>query len=98
MVCAGAIVQPGAEIGAHVILNTKASVHHDCRVGDYVHIAVAHLAGGASAAEGAFLGLGCTVLPGVMVGAWANALAPRASRTANLTVNRRNQVAGRGTR
>jgi sugar O-acyltransferase (sialic acid O-acetyltransferase NeuD family) len=71
VVCAGAIVQPGAKVGAHVILNTKASVDHDCLVGDYVHIAVAHLAGGASAAEGAFLGLGSTVLPGVVVGAWA---------------------------
>lgn len=71
VVCAGAIVQPGAEVGAHVILNTKASVDHDCRVGDYVHIAVAHLAGGASAAEGAFLALGSTVMPGVVVGAWA---------------------------
>lgn len=72
IVCAGAIVQPGAKIGSHVILNTKASVDHDCRVGDYVHIAVAHLAGGASADEGAFLALGSTVLPGLNVGAWAH--------------------------
>lgn len=41
VVCAGAIVQPGAHVGAHVILNTKASVDHHCRVGDYAHIAVA---------------------------------------------------------
>jgi acetyltransferase-like isoleucine patch superfamily enzyme len=54
-----------------VILNTKASVDHHCRVGNYVHIAVAHLAGGAVAGEGAFLALGSTVLPGVVVGAWA---------------------------
>jgi sugar O-acyltransferase (sialic acid O-acetyltransferase NeuD family) len=71
VVCAGAIVQPYAQIGAHVILNTKASVDHDCRVGDYVHMAVSHLAGGASADEGAFLALGSTVLPGIRVGAWA---------------------------
>jgi acetyltransferase EpsM len=71
VVCAGAIVQPGAEVGAHVILNTKASVDHHCRVGNYVHIAVAHLGGGAAADEGAFLALGSTVLPGVVVGAWA---------------------------
>ena len=69
--CAGAVVQPGAAIGAHVILNTKASVDHHCRVGNYVHIAVAHLGGGAAAADGAFLALGSTVLPGVVVGAWA---------------------------
>lgn len=72
IVCAGAIVQPGATIGSHVIINTKASVDHDCMVGDYVHIAVAHLAGGASADEGAFLSLGSTVLPGLNIGAWAH--------------------------
>ncbi|MBC7502707.1 MAG: acetyltransferase [Herminiimonas sp.] len=71
IVCAGAIVQPGARIGAHVILNTKASVDHHCRVGDYAHIAVAHLAGGASIEEGVFMALGCTVLPKINVGAWA---------------------------
>jgi sugar O-acyltransferase (sialic acid O-acetyltransferase NeuD family) len=71
VVCAGAIIQPGAKIGSHVILNTKASVDHHCHVGDYAHIAVAHLAGGASIGEGAFMALGCTVLPGIHVGAWA---------------------------
>jgi sugar O-acyltransferase (sialic acid O-acetyltransferase NeuD family) len=71
VVCAGAIVQPGARVGAHVILNTKASVDHHCSVGDYAHIAVAHLAGGASIAEGVFMALSSTVLPKVHVGAWA---------------------------
>jgi acetyltransferase EpsM len=71
VVCAGAVVQPGATIGSHVIINTKASVDHDCYVGDYVHISVAHLAGRAIAEEGSFLALGSTVLPGLCVGAWA---------------------------
>jgi sugar O-acyltransferase (sialic acid O-acetyltransferase NeuD family) len=71
VVCAGAIVQPGAQIGAHVIINTKASVDHHCKVSDYVHIAVAHLAGGASLDEGVFMALGSIVFPGVQVGAWA---------------------------
>src|ERR1017187_10402876 len=71
VVFAGAIVQVNAEIGSHVILNTRASVDHDCVVGDYVHIAVAHLAGGSSANEGAFLALGSVVLPGLHVGSWA---------------------------
>lgn len=71
VVCAGAIVQPYSQIGSHVIINTKASVDHDCCVGDYVHMALSHLAGGASADEGAFLALGSIVFPGVRVGAWA---------------------------
>ena len=71
IICAGAIVQPGARIGSHVILNTKASVDHHCQVGDYVHMAVSHLAGGASVDEGVFMALGSTVLPGIHVGSWA---------------------------
>jgi len=71
VVFAGGIVQPGATVGAHVILNTKASVDHHCHVGDYAHIAVAHLAGGASIGEGVFLALGSVVLPGRHVGDWA---------------------------
>jgi acetyltransferase EpsM len=71
VVFAGAIVQANAQVGVHVILNTRASVDHDCVVGDYVHIAVAHLGGSARADEGAFLALGSVVLPGLRVGAWA---------------------------
>jgi acetyltransferase EpsM len=71
VVFAGGIVQPGASIGAHVILNTKASVDHHCLVGDYAHVAVAHLGGGASIGEGVFLALGSIVLPGQHVGDWA---------------------------
>lgn len=71
IICAGAVVQPGAQIGAHVILNTRSSVDHHCRVGDYAHIAMAHLGGGASIDEGVFLGLGSCVLPTIHVGAWS---------------------------
>lgn len=71
VICAGAVVQPGAQIGSHVILNTRSSVDHHCRVGDYVHIAMAHLGGGASIDAGVFLGLGSCVLPAIHVGAWS---------------------------
>ena len=71
VVCAGAIVQPYSRIGSHVIINTKSSVDHDCCVGDYVHLALSHLAGGATANEGAFIALGSIVFPKVTIGAWA---------------------------
>ena len=71
VICAGAIVQPGASIGSHVIINTKSSVDHHCQVGDYAHIAASHLAGGASIGEGVFMALSSTVLPGIKVGSWA---------------------------
>ncbi len=71
VICAGSIVQPGAKIGSHVIINTKSSVDHDTFVGNYSHISVAHLAGGASIDEGVFLALHSVVLPDLHVGAWA---------------------------
>jgi len=71
IVCAGVVVQPGAQIGSHVILNTRSSVDHHARVGDYSHLAVAHLAGGASVGEGVFMAVGSSALPKIHVGAWA---------------------------
>jgi sugar O-acyltransferase (sialic acid O-acetyltransferase NeuD family) len=71
LVCAGAMIQVGAAVGSHVILNNSASVGHDASVGDFAHLTVAHLAGGAVANEGALLGVGSVVLPRVQVGAWA---------------------------
>ncbi|MFM9161029.1 MAG: sugar O-acyltransferase, partial [Dolichospermum sp.] len=62
---------PYSIIGSHVIINTKSSVDHDCCVEDYVHLALSHLAGGATANEGAFLALGSVVFPKVTIGAWA---------------------------
>jgi sugar O-acyltransferase (sialic acid O-acetyltransferase NeuD family) len=72
MLCAGAIVNTRATIGANTIINTAASIDHHCRVGDHVHIAPgARLGGEVTIEVGAFVGIGATVLPGVRVGAWA---------------------------
>lgn len=69
VVCAGAIVQAGAVIGDHVIINTSASVDHDCRVGAYGHIAPgATLTGGCVTEEAGLIGAGSTVLPGRVIG------------------------------
>lgn len=72
LICAGAIVQPDAFVGAHAIVNTGTVVEHDCRVGAYVHIAsMACLAGAAQVGEGSFIGAGAVILPGIKVGQWA---------------------------
>ena len=34
----GAIIQTGIYIGKHCIINTGASVDHECVIEDYVHI------------------------------------------------------------
>lgn len=69
---AGAIANAAAALGIGVIVNTGASIDHDCDVGDFAHIAPGAVLGGAvTVGEGAFVGLGARVLPGRRVGEWA---------------------------
>lgn len=61
-----AVVNANAVIGKNVILNTGALVEHDCRVGDYTHIAVsATLCGNVSVGENCFVGAGSVILQGI---------------------------------
>ncbi len=72
VVLAGAVVQPDAWLGAHVIVNTSASVDHDCRICDYVHLAPGvQLAGGVFIGEGTLIGMGAVAIPGTRIGDWA---------------------------
>jgi UDP-perosamine 4-acetyltransferase len=74
VVFAGAVIQPDTTIGAHSILNTAATVDHDCIVGDFVHIGPAVcLCGGVTVDEGVLLGVGAKVAPNVQVGPWSTA-------------------------
>jgi len=71
MICAGAVVNPGTEIGCNVILNTGCTVDHHNRIHDHVHIAPgAHLGGKVEVGEGTLVGIGTAVLPGVKIGRW----------------------------
>jgi sugar O-acyltransferase (sialic acid O-acetyltransferase NeuD family) len=71
-IMAGAIIQTGARIGRNVIVNTRASVDHDCRIGDHVHIAPGViLSGGVEIGAGAHLGTGAIVVQGIVIGAEA---------------------------
>lgn len=68
-VMAGAIIQPDSCIGMNTIVNTKASIDHDCHIGAHVHIAPgATLCGGVSVGEGAFIGAGATLVQKIKVG------------------------------
>jgi len=69
---AGVVVQPGSKLGEHVIVNTAASVDHDCVLEDFVHVGPGvRLAGNVVVRKGGFLGVGACALPGVEIGAWA---------------------------
>jgi sugar O-acyltransferase (sialic acid O-acetyltransferase NeuD family) len=72
VVMAGVIIQAGAKIGKHCILNTGCSIDHDCVVGDFVHIAPnAVLCGNVAVGEGALVGANSTCLPGTKIHPWS---------------------------
>jgi sugar O-acyltransferase (sialic acid O-acetyltransferase NeuD family) len=63
------VVNAGTRIGANCILNTGAIVEHDCVIEDYAHLSPAVTIGGnVCVGEGAHLGIGAIVLPGVQIG------------------------------
>ncbi len=69
VVAAGAVICPGAVIGKNVIINTAASVDHDCVLEDGVHICPGvHLAGSVIVGRGAWVGIGATAIEGVRIG------------------------------
>ena len=58
----GVVINPGTTIGKGCIINTSSSVDHDCKIGDYVHIAVgAHLCGTVFVDKQTWIGAGATV-------------------------------------
>lgn len=67
---AGTVVQPGARIGDDTILNTRASVDHDCDIGAHCHIAPgATLSGSVTVGDATHIGVGACVTQGVRIGA-----------------------------
>ncbi len=67
---AGSVVGAGASLGRQCILNTRASVDHDCTIGDGVHLAPgATVCGEVRIGDRAFIAAGATVLPGLSIGA-----------------------------
>ncbi len=68
----GVVVGPYTSVGTAVIVNTCASIDHDCDVGDFVHVAPgAHVTGSVTIRTGAFLGAGVSVIPEITIGEWA---------------------------
>lgn len=68
----GAILQSCSHVGKHCILNTGATVDHECVIEDYVHVSPqATLCGNVHIGEGAWIGAGAVVRPGVKIGRWS---------------------------
>ena len=68
-VVGGVVINPFAEVGCDVILNTSCTVDHDCRIGDHAFLGPGvHLGGEVEVGEMVLLGLGAIVLPGAKIG------------------------------
>ncbi len=69
VVFAGAVVNIDARIGFSSIINTAASIDHDCVLADGIHICPgAHLAGGVKVGEMSMVGIGASVVQCVNIG------------------------------
>lgn len=69
VICAGAVINPGARLGKAVIVNTCASVDHECLIADGVHLSPGvHLAGRVSVGECTSVGIGSVARDGVSIG------------------------------
>ena len=65
---AGAVVNPGALIGNGCIINTCASVDHDCKIEDFGHVAVgSHLAGTVTLGKRTWIGAGATITNNITI-------------------------------
>jgi len=68
-VMAGAVINADSSIADLAIINTSASVDHDGRIGEAVHIAPqCGLAGNVTVGARTFLGIGSRVIPGISIG------------------------------
>lgn len=68
-VMAGAVVQPRAILRENCVVNSAASVDHDCWIGAHAFIAPgAVLCGGVHVGAGTLIGAGAVILPGISIG------------------------------
>jgi sugar O-acyltransferase (sialic acid O-acetyltransferase NeuD family) len=69
VVLAGTVLNAGARVGMACIVNTRASIDHDCVVGDGVHVCPGvSLAGNVVVHDLAWLGIGACAIQGVSIG------------------------------
>lgn len=71
-VMAGAVLQNRVRVGENAVVNTRASIDHDCVIGRHAFISPgAVFCGDVILADSAFIGSGAVLLPGIQIGAGA---------------------------
>lgn len=69
---ANAVVNPFARVGHACIVNTAASIDHDCELADGVHVSPGgRLGGNVRIGEAAWIGIGASIKQGTVIGAGA---------------------------
>ncbi len=69
VIMAGVVVNAAARIGRHVIVNTGATVDHDCVLEDGSHLSPGvHLAGNVYIGKGSQVGIGASVIQNIRIG------------------------------
>lgn len=69
-IMAGVVVQPGTSVGNNSIINTRAAVDHDCKIGAHCHLAPGvTLSGGVKLGDEVHIGTGASLIQSVEVGA-----------------------------
>ena len=64
----GAIVNAGAVVGRHCILNSRLLNEHDVQIGDYCHVSTGALInGGVRIGAGSFIGSGAVIREGIVL-------------------------------
>lgn len=70
VVMGGVLINADTNIGKHCIINSHASVDHDCLLQNFVHISPnATLCGGIFVGECSHIGTGAIIIPGKKIGA-----------------------------
>ncbi len=68
-VMAGCVIQPGTVIAPNVLINTRATIDHDCHLHAHVHIAPGViLSGNVEVEEQTHIGAGAIVVQGIKIG------------------------------
>jgi acetyltransferase EpsM len=69
---AGVCINARTKISNHCIVNTNATVDHDCVLEDFVHVSPgAQLGGNVYVGEGTHIGIGASIIPGIKIGRWS---------------------------
>ena len=63
MIMEGAIIKADSVIGEHCIINTGATIDHECKIGDFVHVGPEVHCGGRTVVEDdVWIGIGASVI------------------------------------